>query len=58
MFQCRQNHGFAVTLTAQFRVCDDVLQETVASPSAQQIRCRDEHAGRCDAVAIIGCVFQ
>jgi hypothetical protein len=54
MFQRRQNHGFAVTLAAQFRVRDDVLQETVASSSAQQVRCRDEHAGRSDATAMIG----
>jgi hypothetical protein len=54
MFQRGQNDGFAATLAAQLRVRDDVLQETVTSSPAQHVRRRDEHAGRSDALEIIG----
>ena len=33
---------------------DDVFQEGMASSRAKQVRRRDEHASRCDAVTIIG----
>ena len=48
------NHSFAVTLPPQLRVGNDVLKEAVASSSAKQVRCDNEHAGRSDTITIIG----
>jgi hypothetical protein len=48
------NRSFAVTLPPQLRVGNDVLEEAVASSSAKQVRCDNEHAGRSDTIAIIG----
>jgi hypothetical protein len=48
------NDGFAVTSAAQLGMGDDILQEGMASSAAKQVRCCDEHAGRSNAVAVIG----
>src|SRR5882757_5282877 len=46
--------GPAVSLSLEFRMGGDVLQEAVAPSLAQQIRRGDEHAGRRDAQAVVG----
>jgi hypothetical protein len=54
MNQRGSNDSFAVTLPPQLRVGHDVLEEAVASSSAKQVRCGNEHAGRSDTISIIG----
>jgi hypothetical protein len=48
------NDSFAVTLPPQLRMGNDVFEETVASSSAKQVRCDNEHAGSSDTIMIIG----
>lgn len=47
------NDGAAVPAPTQVWMGDDVLQEAVASSAAQEVRCCDEHACCCDAVALL-----
>ena len=54
MCQRGLNHGFAVTAAPQLRVSDNILQKAVAFSSAKQVRRGDEHAGRGDAIMIVG----
>src|SRR5689334_8972389 len=54
MSQCGSNHSLAMTLSPQLRVGNDVFEEAVASSSAKQVRCDNEHTGRSDTIMIIG----
>jgi len=46
--------GLAVALPPEFRMADHVLQEAVPPAFPQQVRRGDEHAGRGDAIAVVG----
>ena len=38
------NHGSTMASSLELRMCDDVLEECVAAPSAQKIWCGNQHA--------------
>jgi hypothetical protein len=48
------NDGSTVPAAAQVGMGDDIVQETVAPSTAQEVRCRHEHAGCRDAAVVVG----
>lgn len=48
------DHGASMTKTAEFGMCDHILEKGVRTSTAEQIWCRYQHAARYDSRTLVG----